>query len=84
MRVEKWGDDLAIRLPGAIAEALGLKKGDEIELRMPARELWRSRAWSHPSSSKRRSCILRESRWRLPPEKSSTATTPTRARFRLE
>ena len=30
--VEKWGNDLAIRLPAAVVEALGLKEGDEIEL----------------------------------------------------
>jgi antitoxin MazE len=32
MRVAKWGDSLAVRLPAAVVEALGLKVGDEIEI----------------------------------------------------
>jgi antitoxin MazE len=32
MRVAKWGNSLAIRLPKALIEALGLKAGDEVEL----------------------------------------------------
>jgi antitoxin MazE len=32
MQVAKWGNSLAIRLPAAVVEALGLKEGDEIEV----------------------------------------------------
>jgi antitoxin MazE len=32
MQVAKWGNSLAVRLPAAIVEALGLKEGDEIEI----------------------------------------------------
>ena len=32
MRVAKWGNSLAIRLPAAIVEALELKDGDDIEI----------------------------------------------------
>jgi antitoxin MazE len=32
MRVAKWGNSLAIRLPAAVVEALKLKDGDEIEI----------------------------------------------------
>lgn len=32
MRVSKWGNSLAVRLPAAVVEALGLKEGDEIEI----------------------------------------------------
>lgn len=32
MRVAKWGDSLAVRLPAAVVEALELKEGDEIEI----------------------------------------------------
>ena len=32
MKVAKWGNSLAIRLPVAVAEALELKEGDEVEL----------------------------------------------------
>jgi antitoxin MazE len=34
MQVSKWGNSLAIRLPKAVVEALGLKEGDEIEIRV--------------------------------------------------
>ena len=33
MRISKWGNSLAVRLPRAVVEQLGLKLGDEIELR---------------------------------------------------
>ena len=32
MRISKWGNSLAVRLPTAVVEALALKEGDEIEL----------------------------------------------------
>jgi antitoxin MazE len=40
MQVSKWGNSLAIRLPAAIVEALELKAGDDIEIRVAgSREL---------------------------------------------
>lgn len=33
MLISKWGNSLAVRLPKALVEELGLKEGDEIELR---------------------------------------------------
>jgi antitoxin MazE len=32
MRVAKWGNSLAVRLPDAVVKALSLKSGDEIEI----------------------------------------------------
>ena len=32
MQVSKWGNSLAVRLPAAILEALGLREGDDIEI----------------------------------------------------
>jgi antitoxin MazE len=32
MRVAKWGNSLALRLPVALVEALELKEGDDIEI----------------------------------------------------
>ncbi|MGH8290426.1 MAG: AbrB/MazE/SpoVT family DNA-binding domain-containing protein [Steroidobacteraceae bacterium] len=32
MQVSKWGNSLAIRLPAAVVQALGLKEGDRIEI----------------------------------------------------
>ena len=51
MIVAKWGNSLAVRIPAAVAEALELKEGDEIEVRVagarqfevdrkPGREEW--------------------------------------------
>jgi antitoxin MazE len=34
MQVSKWGNSLAIRLPAAVVEALNLKAGDEINIRV--------------------------------------------------
>ncbi|HZZ15629.1 MAG TPA: AbrB/MazE/SpoVT family DNA-binding domain-containing protein [Candidatus Sulfotelmatobacter sp.] len=34
MRVAKWGNSLAVRLPAAVVEALDLKDGDNIEIRV--------------------------------------------------
>ncbi len=51
MQVSKWGNSLAVRLPAAVVEALDLKEGDDIEIRVagtgtfeverkPSREEW--------------------------------------------
>jgi antitoxin MazE len=32
MKVAKWGNSLAVRLPAAIVEVLELKEGDDIEI----------------------------------------------------
>ncbi|MFP5226805.1 MAG: AbrB/MazE/SpoVT family DNA-binding domain-containing protein [Acidobacteriota bacterium] len=32
MRVAKWGNSLAVRLPAAVTEALDLRQGDQIEI----------------------------------------------------
>jgi antitoxin MazE len=32
VRVAKWGNSLAVRLPAAVVDALDLKEGDEIEI----------------------------------------------------
>jgi antitoxin MazE len=34
MQVAKWGNSLAVRLPAAVVEALGLQEGDDIEIRV--------------------------------------------------
>lgn len=32
MQVSKWGNSLAVRLPAAVVEALGLREGDDVVL----------------------------------------------------
>jgi len=34
MNVARWGNSLAVRLPRAVVEALGLKEGDKIEIQV--------------------------------------------------
>jgi antitoxin MazE len=34
MQVAKWGNSLAVRLPASVVEALELKEGDQIEIRV--------------------------------------------------
>jgi antitoxin MazE len=36
MIVSKWGDSLAVRLDHSFVETLGLKEGDEVEVRVKA------------------------------------------------
>lgn len=63
MRVAKWGNSLAIRLPASIVELLELKEGDEIDIQVAGRrELDAARQTSREELIKR----LREFRGRLP------------------
>jgi antitoxin MazE len=65
MQVAKWGNSLAVRLPAAVAEALQLKEGDEIEIHvLDERELAVSRKPGREELLKR----LRAFRGRLPPD----------------
>jgi antitoxin MazE len=34
MQVSKWGNSLAVRLPSEVVEALKLKEGDQIEIKI--------------------------------------------------
>jgi antitoxin MazE len=34
MQVSKWGNSLAVRLPASVVDALNLKEGDQIEIRI--------------------------------------------------
>lgn len=65
MQVAKWGNSLAVRLPVAVVEALELKEGDEIEIRV---EDGRSFAVSRKPSREALLKRLRAFRGRLPPD----------------
>jgi len=63
MQVSKWGNSLAVRLPAAVVEALELKEGDQIEVRIAgAREFEIERDQTRERALER----LRRLRWRLP------------------
>ena len=40
MQVAKWGNSLAVRLPAVVVEALDLKEGDQIEIRIAGRQVF--------------------------------------------
>ena len=64
MQVAKWGNSLAVRLPSAVVEALDLKEGDQIEIRIAGdREFEVSRDQSKQRALER----LRQLRRPLPP-----------------
>jgi antitoxin MazE len=63
VKLAKWGNSLAVRLPTAVVEALKLKEGDDIEIRVAdARELTVARKPGRQELLKR----LRRFRGRLP------------------
>ena len=65
MRVAKWGNSLAIRIPAEVAAALELKEGDEIEVRVAGS---RSSAVDRDRRRERAMERIRAARWKLPPD----------------
>jgi antitoxin MazE len=64
MKVSKWGNSLAVRLPTAVVDALDLKEGDQIEIRIARERVFEvSRDQSKPHALAR----LRKLRRALPP-----------------
>ena len=63
MQVAKWGNSLAVRLPAAVVEVLGLKEGDDIEIQVAGS---RSFEVSRRSSAQELLLSLRKFRGRLP------------------
>jgi antitoxin MazE len=65
VRVLKWGNSLAVRLPSAVVDAFGLKEGDQIEIRIVDKrsfEVWRD------ESKRRALSCLRKLQRPLPAE----------------
>jgi len=65
MQVSKWGNSLAIRLPAAVVEALKLKEGDHIEIRIAKERVFEVK---HEQSRPRALARLRKLRRPLPPD----------------
>jgi antitoxin MazE len=63
MRVSKWGNGLAVRLPTALVKALGLKEGDEIEISIAGKRNFRV---ARDRSKERALEQLRKMRWSFP------------------
>ncbi|PYX80394.1 MAG: AbrB family transcriptional regulator [Acidobacteria bacterium] len=64
MQVSKWGNSLAVRLPAAVVEALDLKEGDAIEIRIARRRVFEV---SRDQSKHQALSRLRKLRRPLPP-----------------
>ena len=64
MQVSKWGNSLAVRLPSAVVEALKLKEGDHIEIRITKERVFEV---GHDHSRSRALARLRKLRRPLPP-----------------
>lgn len=63
MQVSKWGNSLAVRLPAAVVDALGLKEGDQIEIQVAGGQ---SFAVSRAPDQRELLARLRKFRGRLP------------------
>jgi antitoxin MazE len=63
MQVSRWGNSLAVRLPAAVVEALGLKEGEEVEIHVVGA---RSLEVGRKPSSRQLLSRLRKYRGRLP------------------
>lgn len=63
MQVSKWGNSLAVRLPAAVVEALGLKEGDQVDIQVAG-----AKAFEVSKAPGRRELLarLRKFRGRLP------------------
>lgn len=64
MRVLKWGNSLAVRLPKIVVDALDLKEGEEIEIRIVDKRVFEV---SRDQSKSRALARLRRLRRPLPP-----------------
>jgi len=64
MKVARWGNSLAVRLPRAHVEALGLREGDEVEIPAEAIRKVASADDAHRAAALKR---LSEIGWEGPP-----------------
>lgn len=63
MRVFRWGDSLAIQLPAAVVESLGLREGDDVMLHVAGERIFEM---EKTSDARERLARLRRFRGRLP------------------
>jgi antitoxin MazE len=63
VQVAKWGNSLAVRLPAVVVEALALKAGDDVEIRVAGARVFEIKK---QPSSRELLARLRRFRGRLP------------------
>jgi antitoxin MazE len=66
MQVSKWGNSLAVRLPKALVDQLGLKEGDELDVVAASKETIEVET----KEARRRRALerLASLNWTLPPD----------------
>ena len=65
MKVARWGNSLAVRLPRELAEAFAIQEGDEIELRPVGDKCFEVTRDRRRDEAMAR---IREMRWPIPPD----------------
>lgn len=65
MKIIKWGNSLAVRLPASVVDALALKKGDHVDIRVAG---WRVLDVARKPAPQDLLQRLRAFRGRLPPD----------------
>ena len=62
-QIGKWGNSLAVRLPAAVVDALGLKEGDQVEVQVAGKRAFEV---SKAPGTRELLARLRKYRGRLP------------------
>ena len=65
MKVSRWGNSLAVRLPSVVVAALDLKEGDEIEISIGGKRDFKV---ARDRSKERAIEQLRQMKWSFPPD----------------
>ena len=63
MRVSKWGNSLAIRLPLAVVKELALKEGDQVDIRVSGERAFVVAREPRPTESSAGARFQIPSRW---------------------
>ena len=63
MQIAKWGNSLAVRIPAAVVDALGLREGDDVEIHVANKRVF---ALNKKPGAKELLARLRQYRGRLP------------------
>jgi antitoxin MazE len=63
MKISKWGNSLAVRLPVSVVQALGLKEGDNVEIQVAGKRVFEV---SKAPNARELLAPLRKFRGRLP------------------
>ena len=66
MQIGKWGNSLAVRLPGSLVQELGIEEGDEIELIPAAKRTKAPMTFTVKPAPSKLDCLQAMRRYRAP------------------